>query len=53
VGAGGGCLQVAVRWWILMTGEVVWVSVLSEGGRGVLARCILGVGMKLLFYFCF
>jgi hypothetical protein len=26
------CLQVAVRWWILMTGVVVSVSVLSDGG---------------------
>jgi hypothetical protein len=29
-------LQVAVRWWTLMTGVVVWVSVLLERGVGTL-----------------
>jgi hypothetical protein len=30
----GGGFQVAVRWWIPMTGVVFRVSVLSEGGGG-------------------
>jgi hypothetical protein len=41
-----GVLQVAVRWWVLMNGVVVRVSVLSEGGFGKLNT---GVGVKLLF----
>jgi hypothetical protein len=31
-----GFLQVAVRWWILITGVVVRISVLSEGRVGKL-----------------